>query len=141
MINITSLDMERMTKIGIYGMAVWMLSACGNGTPDFARRGTRRLRVGPGRRAAGRSGRQGLSDAAVRGRSEPGVRGSHPTRPHLAQRPHVLVRRRSDPQGCRSERGADRRMAHRAPRLTEQPENHGGTRFVPPSFFRKKPSA
>ena len=31
-------------------------------SPDFARRGTRRLRVGPGRRAAGRSGRQGLSD-------------------------------------------------------------------------------
>ena len=27
--------MKRMTKIGIYGMAVWMLSACGNGTPDY----------------------------------------------------------------------------------------------------------
>mgnify|MGYP000044968820 CR=1 FL=1 len=110
----------------------------GNGAPDFARRGTRRLRVGPGRRAAGRSGRQGLSDAAVRGRSEPGVRGPHPTRPHLAQRPHVLVRRRSDPQGCRPERGADRRMAHRTPRLTEQPENHGGTPIRPAVVFSQK---
>ena len=27
--------MKRMTKIGIYGMAVCMLSACGNGTPDY----------------------------------------------------------------------------------------------------------
>ena len=27
--------MKRMTKIGIYGMAVWLLSACGNGTPDY----------------------------------------------------------------------------------------------------------
>ena len=92
----------------------------------------------PERRAAGRSGRQGLSDAAVRGRSEPGVRGPHPTRPHLAQRPHVLVRRRSDPQGCRPERGADRRMAHRTPRLTEQPENHGGTPIRPAVVFSQK---
>lgn len=29
-----------MTKIGIYGMAVWMLSACGNGTPDYDATGT-----------------------------------------------------------------------------------------------------
>lgn len=32
--------MKRMTKIGIYGMAVWMLSACGNGTPDYDATGT-----------------------------------------------------------------------------------------------------
>ena len=32
--------MKRMTKIGIYGMAVWLLSACGNGTPDYDATGT-----------------------------------------------------------------------------------------------------
>ena len=56
----------------------------------------------------------------------------------LTQRPHVLVRRRSDPQGCRTERGADRRMAHRTPRLTEQPENHGGTPIRPAVVFPQK---
>ena len=32
--------MKRMTKIGIYGMAVWLLSGCGNGTPDYDATGT-----------------------------------------------------------------------------------------------------
>lgn len=32
--------MKRMTKIGIYGMAVWMFAACGNGVPDYDATGT-----------------------------------------------------------------------------------------------------
>ena len=35
MINITSLDMERMTKIGMYGVALIMLAACGKGIPGY----------------------------------------------------------------------------------------------------------
>ena len=41
-------------------------------------------------------------------------------------------------KGCRTERGADRRMAHRTPRLTEQPENHGGTPIRPAVVFPQK---
>jgi hypothetical protein len=37
-----------------------------------------------------------------------------------------------------AERGADRRMAHRTPRLTEQPENHGGTPIRPAVVFPQK---
>ena len=40
MINITSLDMERMTKIGMYGVALIMLAACGKGIPGYDATGT-----------------------------------------------------------------------------------------------------
>ena len=40
MINITSLDMERMTKIGMVGVALIMLAACGKGIPSYDATGT-----------------------------------------------------------------------------------------------------
>ena len=40
MINITYLDMERMTKIGMVGVALIMLAACGKGIPSYDATGT-----------------------------------------------------------------------------------------------------
>lgn len=34
------MDMKRMIKIGMWGMALMMLSACGSGTPDYDATGT-----------------------------------------------------------------------------------------------------
>lgn len=67
--------MKRMTKIGIYGMAVWMLSACGNGTPDYDATGTFEAtevivsRRSSGKTAATGSGRRNKIESRRRSRA------------------------------------------------------------------------
>ena len=74
-------------------------------------RSPRSLLEGRRRGADGRSRRQGLPDAALHSRQGPRVRGAYPQGPDVRQRPGVLVRERSDQEGCGAQCRADPRNA------------------------------